>query len=91
MEVNVKRGNKTALNSAIRIVTGAAASLLTNEKGEVDTAKGYFDSSLDLAEKENKKRAVEEKIKVAEFNSENQDYDSEIELRKQALKDIEKN
>ena len=60
-----------------------------NEKGEVDTAKGYFDNSLDLAEKENKKRAVEEKIKVAEFNSENQDYDSEIELRKQALKDIE--
>ena len=47
-----------------------------NRKGEVDTAKGYFDSSLDLAEKENKKRAVEEKIKVAEFNSENHDYDS---------------
>ncbi len=59
-----------------------------NIKGEKSKAKDYFSNSLNLAEKENKKRAVEEKIKVAEFNSENQDYESEIELRKQALEDI---
>lgn len=60
-----------------------------NVKGDKITAKGFFDNSLDLASKENKKRSLEEKIKVAEFNSENQDYESEIELRKQALEDIE--
>ena len=58
-------------------------------KGDKIKARGFFDNSLDLASKENKKRSVEEKIKVAEFNSENQDYESEIELRKQALQDIE--
>jgi len=45
-----------------------------------------------LAKQENKKRAVEEQVKVAEFNSENADYESEIELRKLAIegiKDIE--
>jgi tetratricopeptide (TPR) repeat protein len=60
-----------------------------NIKGEKSKAKDYFSNSLNLAEQENKKRAVVEKIKVAEFNSENQDYESEIELRKQALEDID--
>ncbi|MBC3847363.1 histidine kinase [Winogradskyella echinorum] len=59
-----------------------------NEKGEVSKAKGYFDNSLNLAAKENKKRSVEEKVKVAEFNSVNQDYESEIELRKEIINDI---
>lgn len=58
-------------------------------EGQKDKAKNYFTSSLNLAEKENKKRAVEEKIKVAEFNSDIQDYQSEIILRKEAVKDIE--
>lgn len=60
-----------------------------NVQGDKVRAKGFFDNSLNLASKENKKRSLEEKIKVAEFNSENQDYESEIELRKQALEDIE--
>nr|WP_256259942.1 histidine kinase [Winogradskyella luteola] len=60
-----------------------------NEKGEVNKAKGFFNNSLDLASRENKKRAVEEQVKVAEFNSENQDYESEIVLRKQAIESIE--
>ncbi|WP_299130849.1 histidine kinase [uncultured Winogradskyella sp.] len=59
-----------------------------NEKGEKRKAKNYFKNSLNLAQQENKKRAVEEKVKVAEFNSSNRDYDDEIELRKQALEDI---
>lgn len=59
-----------------------------NKKGETTKAKDYFDNSLNLAANENKKRAVEEKAKVAEFNSDNQDYESEIELRKEIIKDI---
>ena len=59
-----------------------------NVQGEKIKAKNYFENSLDLASKENKKRSVEEKIKVAEFNSENQDYESEIVLRKEIIKDL---
>ncbi|WP_246035958.1 histidine kinase [Winogradskyella algicola] len=64
-----------------------------NAKGEVEKAKGFYSNSLKLAKKENKKRAVEEQVKVAEFNSLNREYDSEIELRKnvlETLEDIEK-
>jgi len=60
-----------------------------SKQGEKSKAKDYFDNSLDLATKENKKRAVEEQITVAEFNSDNEDYESEIVLRKQAIKGIE--
>ncbi|MFC0603849.1 tetratricopeptide repeat-containing sensor histidine kinase [Winogradskyella pulchriflava] len=59
-----------------------------NEQGEVTKAKNYYSNSLNLAAKENKKRAVEEKVKVAEFNSDNKDYESEIELRKEIIDDI---
>ena len=64
-----------------------------NLKGEVAKAKGYYNNSLKLAQQENKKRAVEEQVKVAEFNSLNRDYDSEIQIRKdviETLEDIEK-
>ena len=59
-----------------------------NKKGEKAKAKTYYSNSLNLAAKENKKRAVEEQIEVAEFNSDNQDYDQEIVLRKQAIEGI---
>ncbi len=63
-----------------------------SEQGQTTKAKGYFTNSLNLAKQENKKRAVEEQVKVAEFNSENAEYESEIVLRKLAIegiKDIE--
>lgn len=57
--------------------------------GSTEQASGYFKNSLDLASKENKKRAAEEKVKVADFQNTNQAYEEEIELRKEALDDIE--
>ncbi|MFY0712473.1 histidine kinase [Seonamhaeicola sp. NFXS20] len=59
-----------------------------NAKGETDSAQGFFNKSLKLASEENKKRALEEKIKVADFQSKSKNYSSEIALRKQALEDI---
>src|SRR5690606_31493290 len=50
--------------------------------------KGYFDNSLNLASKENKKRAVEEKVTVADFQNTNRAYEDEIQMRKQVLEDI---
>ncbi len=64
-----------------------------SEQGQTTKAKMFFNNSLNLAKNENKKRAVEEQVKVAEFNSDNADYDDEIILRKQAIegiKDIER-
>ncbi|MCC1483032.1 histidine kinase [Winogradskyella sp. E313] len=59
-----------------------------NLDGNIIKAKGFFNSSLSLAEKENKKRALEEKITVAEFNNTAKNYTDEISLRKQAVEDI---
>ncbi|OEK09174.1 histidine kinase [Flavivirga aquatica] len=59
-----------------------------NKKGELQKAKVYFNTSMGLANSQNKKRAVEEKVKVADFQNEINNYSDEIELRKQALNTI---
>lgn len=59
-----------------------------NANGEFQKAEGFFNKSMELANTENKKRAVEEKIKVADFRGENNDLSDEIELRKEALNTI---
>ncbi len=56
--------------------------------GAMQQAENYFKNSLSLASKENKKRAVEEKVKVADFKNKNQNYSEEIQLRNQAIVDI---
>lgn len=71
----------TDLNSKIADVYAAS--------GNLPEAEGFYSNSLNLASKENKKRALEEKVKVADFQNINQSYDQEIQLRKQALEDIE--
>ena len=57
--------------------------------GDDDRAEGFFQKSLDLATQENKKRAVQEKIKVADFQNKKQEYDAEIQNRVGALDDLE--
>ncbi len=57
--------------------------------GATQEAQDYFENSLNLAKKENKKRAIEEKVKVADFQNKNRAYNQEIVLRKQVLEDIE--
>ncbi|PIA81690.1 histidine kinase [Gaetbulibacter sp. 4G1] len=56
--------------------------------GELQEAQLRFSNSLKLASQENKRRGVEEKVKVADFQNNLNDYSSEIELRKEALDDI---
>ncbi len=57
--------------------------------GEIQKAKISYNNSLEVAKKQNKKRAVEEKVKIADFQNSNRDFDKEIELRKDALKDLQ--
>ncbi|MEH6537970.1 MAG: histidine kinase [Psychroserpens sp.] len=60
-----------------------------NANGKVDKAQGFFDNSLDLAEKETKNRALEEKVTVADFQNTNRNYSEEIQLRKEIVEDVE--
>ncbi len=60
-----------------------------NASGKPQMAQNYFDNSLNLASKENKKRSVEEKVTVADFQNSNRGYEAEIQLRKEVLKDVE--
>lgn len=57
--------------------------------GELEQAEITYENSLNLAEQENKKRAVQEKVRVADFQNNNRQYDKEIQLRKDAIKDLE--
>ncbi|TYB78378.1 histidine kinase [Bizionia myxarmorum] len=60
-----------------------------SETGAEDEAEGYFNNALRLASQETESRAVEEKVKVADFKNKNQNFSDEIELRKQAIQDIQ--
>ncbi|WP_299275862.1 histidine kinase [uncultured Psychroserpens sp.] len=60
-----------------------------NSAGRVDKAEQFFGNSLNLAEKETKKRALEEKVTVADFQNTNRNYSAEIQLRKEIVEDVE--
>lgn len=57
--------------------------------GAIEEAEEYFGNSLSLSKSENKKRAVAEKNTVADFYNQKEDFDKEIELRQEALSEIE--
>ncbi|MBT8254682.1 MAG: histidine kinase [Flavobacteriaceae bacterium] len=57
--------------------------------GSLEVAEDYFEKSLDLATQENKKRGLEEKVKVADFQNKSQKYEAEIQNRQEALNDIQ--
>jgi len=61
------------------------------QSGALDEAEVYYGNSLDLSKKEGKKRAVEEKNKVADFYNQNREYQKEIQLREETLNEIQSN
>jgi tetratricopeptide (TPR) repeat protein len=67
---------------------------LNSKMGDVSAAEGnvvqanlLFKTSIDLATKENKVRSLEEKEKVANYFNQTQQFDKEINLRKETLKE----
>lgn len=74
---NVVTPKITDLNSKIADVFAA--------QGKTTKAETLFKNSLNLAEKENPKRALEEEEKVADFYNANRRFDDEIQLRKKSL------
>lgn len=60
-------------------------------QGKVDKAETSFRNSLNLAENENPKRALEEEEKVADFYNSTSRFDDEIQLRKKSLQKAKAN
>ena len=89
--LNYQKGLKIAVNYEITSKITDLNSKIGEayaQGGDLKEANTYFDNSLILAENENKKRSVEEKNKVADFYNRSQDYDKEIVLREETLKEI---
>jgi tetratricopeptide (TPR) repeat protein len=60
-------------------------------QGKIDDAEFSFINSMNLAAKENPKRALEEEEKVANFYNDNRRFDDEIKLRKKSLEKAKEN
>ncbi len=71
----------TDLNSKI-------AGVYSSDKN-ISKAEEFYNNSLSLAKRENSKRAVQEKEKVADFYNESKQYEEEIQLRQSTLEDVE--
>ena len=54
-------------------------------QGKITQANKQFDNSIKLAQKENPVRSLEEKNKVADYFNQTQQFDKEIDLRKETL------
>jgi two-component system LytT family sensor kinase len=59
------------------------------KKGNLQKADNLYQNSLRLASKENKKRAIKEKTKVADYYNQSNRYDDEIRLRQETLIETE--
>lgn len=79
--------SKHLITPKITDLNSKLASVYANIGAE-DAAEEYYGNSLALSTRENKKRAAQEKDKVADFYGKNQKFDREIELRNLALEEI---
>jgi len=58
-------------------------------QGNINDAEGYLDNSVELASRRSKKTAARQRAKAADFYNKNSSFDKEIQLRKEALEDIQ--
>lgn len=86
-EKGLKKANNANISTRVTDLSSKTAQAY-NADGKVQKAKKLFDNSLILAGKQSRQRAVEEKEKVAGFNSDNRNYDDEIQLRKQVVAEV---
>ncbi|WP_170837051.1 tetratricopeptide repeat-containing sensor histidine kinase [Aquimarina amphilecti] len=58
-------------------------------QGNLDGAEEYLGNSVQLASKRSKKSSARQRAKAADFYNKNNSFDKEIQLRKEALEDIQ--
>ncbi|WP_299255957.1 histidine kinase [uncultured Aquimarina sp.] len=58
-------------------------------QGNLDDAEEYLGNSVQLASKRSKKSSARQRAKAADFYNKNSSFDKEIQLRKEALEDIQ--
>ena len=59
------------------------------QQGNTSDAAGYLDNSVQLAQQQDRKTAARQRSVAADFYNKSNSYDKEIQLRKEALADIE--
>ena len=84
----LKLANKNKITSKITDLNSKLASVFAIQ-GQGDKANNYYQNSLKLASKENKKRSLKEQQKVADFYNKSRRFDEEIQLRKESLKNAD--
>ncbi|WP_170864574.1 tetratricopeptide repeat-containing sensor histidine kinase [Aquimarina spongiae] len=62
---------------------------ILQEQGNTSDAAGYLDNSVQLAQQQDRKTAARQRSVAADFYNKSNSYDKEIQLRKEALADIE--
>ncbi len=92
-----KQQFETTLRIAEREKVTAKVTDLNSKLGDVEAAQGNialantkFQNSIDLAKQENPARSILEQDKVADYYNQTQQFDKEIDLRKQTLEEVEK-
>ncbi|TXD82266.1 sensor histidine kinase [Subsaximicrobium wynnwilliamsii] len=88
---NYKNGLEIAKNALIspkEVDLNSKLAQVYNASGKAGKAEEFFGNAMDLASKQTKKRALEEKETVADFRNNNRNYSQEIELRKEIVKDV---
>ncbi|MBW1294632.1 tetratricopeptide repeat-containing sensor histidine kinase [Aquimarina litoralis] len=58
-------------------------------QGNLNDAEQYLDNSVQLASRRSKKSSARQRAKAADFYNKNNSFDKEIQLRKEALEDIQ--
>ncbi len=79
---------RNGFDDEVILLNSKLAELLQQE-GNVDDAEGYLDNSVKLARKKDKKTSARQNTVAADFYNKSNSYDKEIQLRKEALEDIE--
>lgn len=85
----LKIAEENGINSKITDLNSELGDVLVAQ-GNIAKANKQFQNSIRLAERENPVRSLKEKNKVADFFNDTQQFDKEINLRKQTLLETKK-
>ncbi|WP_025740964.1 tetratricopeptide repeat-containing sensor histidine kinase [Aquimarina pacifica] len=79
---------RNGIDNKIILLNSKLAEVLQQEGNMID-AEEYLDNSVQLAQSKDKKTSARQRTVAADFYNKNNSYDKEIQLRKEALEDIE--